>query len=194
MHWVTRSRATTDSAHGRRGKRFPQGKRLQTQIVHVVLLVSVCGIVPQSPEACSFELEYRSNSREDLPFPWGIPCYNGVVPTQTGGQLWSVLDSFLPPDPCAKDTVARNNCRIERQPRPSTRHARGFDLSANGLIRHPRPRGLYRENFIEIISQRGSDRSLNSRAHVRHINAWIIAQYGMTRVEVENVMDNDWLH
>jgi hypothetical protein len=31
-------------------------------------------------------------------------------------------------------------------------------------------------------------------AHVRHINAWIIAQYGMTRVEVENVMDNDWLH
>jgi hypothetical protein len=31
-------------------------------------------------------------------------------------------------------------------------------------------------------------------AHVRHINAWIIAQYGMTRVEVENVIDNDWLH
>jgi hypothetical protein len=31
-------------------------------------------------------------------------------------------------------------------------------------------------------------------AHVRHINAWIIAQYEMTRAEVENVMKNDWLH
>jgi hypothetical protein len=32
-----------------------------------------------------------------------------------------------------------------------------------------------------------------ARAHVRHINSWIIAQYGMTRVEVENMMDKDWL-
>jgi hypothetical protein len=33
-----------------------------------------------------------------------------------------------------------------------------------------------------------------ARAHVRYVNSWIIAQYGMTRVEVENVMDNDWLN
>jgi hypothetical protein len=33
-----------------------------------------------------------------------------------------------------------------------------------------------------------------ARAHVRHINSWIIAQYGMTRVEVANVINNDWLH
>jgi hypothetical protein len=31
-------------------------------------------------------------------------------------------------------------------------------------------------------------------AHVRHVKSWIIAQYGMNRVEVENVMENYWLH
>jgi hypothetical protein len=52
-------------------------------------------------------------------------------------QLWSVLNSFLPTDPLAKDTAVRNNCRIERQPSTSTRYARGFDLSANGRRRLP---------------------------------------------------------
>jgi hypothetical protein len=115
------------------------------------------------PEARSCELVYRSNSREDAPIPLGIPCYTGAVfvPTPTDGQLWSVPDSFLPTDPLAKDTVARNNCRIER---PSTRYARGFALTVCDVFRWLR--GLYRENFIEITLQPGSDRSLNSRVRM----------------------------
>jgi hypothetical protein len=60
-----------------------------------------------SAEARSFELEYRSNSHEDPPIPLGIACFDGavLVPTQTGGQLLSVPDSFLP---LVKDTAARN--------------------------------------------------------------------------------------
>jgi hypothetical protein len=132
MYWVTLSGKTTNSAHGRRGKRFPQGEKLQTQIVHVVLLVSVYGFVPQIHPKLA-----RTSWTTVSPIPRGIPCYNGavLVPTQTGGQLWSVRDSFLPTDPLAKVMAARNNCPIERQPRPSTCYARGFDLSANGLRR-----------------------------------------------------------
>jgi hypothetical protein len=121
------------------------------------------------PEARSFELEYRSDLREDQLIPWGIPCFNGAVlmPTQTGGQLRSVRDSFLPTDPLAKDTAARNNCRIEHQPflHPRVMHAESsYRLTVGDVFRWLH--GLYRENFTGITWQRGPDRSLNSRVRM----------------------------
>jgi hypothetical protein len=164
---------------------------LQTTTVHVLLLVAVCGFIPQFTRS--------SLIRAGLPvrFAWrsanavGDSVLQRPLPSETGGQLGSVLDSFLPRYSCkkylAKDTVVAiilgNNCRIKRQPRPSTRYARGLDLSANGLRRLPMatwpiPGEFYRDYIAVWI---GPILKF-ALAHVRHINAWIIAQYGMTRV------------
>jgi hypothetical protein len=99
-------------------------------------------------------------------------------------------DSLLPTASLAKDAAARINCRIERQPRASTRYARKFDISANGLRRLPTATWPVPGEFYwgYIAAWIGPIIEF-ARAHVRHINSWIVAQYGMTGVEV----DTDWL-
>jgi hypothetical protein len=73
--------------------------------------------------------------------------------------------------------AATNICRVSRVHPCVTRTYSIYWLTVGDVFRWLR--GLYWENFIGITSI------------LKFINSWIIAQYGMTRVEVENMMDND---
>jgi hypothetical protein len=66
-------------------------------------------------------------------------------------------------DPLAKDTAARNNCRIERQLRPSTR----YGMRHLPMATWPVPGEFYRNYIAAWI---GPILEF-ARAHVRHITS-----------------------
>jgi hypothetical protein len=114
-----------------------------------------------------------------------------IWPTQLGGQLWGTRDSFLP---TSMDNTLRSSMDVVRHSRPSSSYNRRFDPTESAL--RALPYGTWPvsgEFYRDYIAAWLGPILEFTFAQQRCVNAWIIAQYGLTRQEVEGVPELDWL-
>jgi hypothetical protein len=107
-----------------------------------------------------------------------------IWPTQLGGQLWGTWALSF-------DNSVRYSLDVVRHSQPSSSYNRLYDPTESALRALPHgtwqiPGEFYREYIALPILE-------FTFSQQRCVNAWIIAQYGLTRQEVEGVSELDWL-
>jgi hypothetical protein len=154
----------------------------------------------RATKASQTETAFRANLTRDDTMKLGFHEVNTyayerrIWPTQLGGQLWGTRDAFLPTNPLSFDNKFRTSLDVTRHSRPSSSYNRVCDPTESALRAlpfgtWPVPGEFYRDYIAAWLGPLLEF----TLSHQRCVNAWIIAQYGLTRQEVEGVPELDWL-
>jgi hypothetical protein len=154
----------------------------------------------KAKKACQTETTFRMSLTRDDVTKLGFHDVNAytydrrIWPTQLGGQLWGMRDAFLPANQIPFDHKMRTSIDVSRHSRPSSSYNRRGDPTESALRALPYgtwpiPGEFYRDYIAAWLGPLLEF----TFAHQRCVNAWIIAQYGLTHQEVEGVPELDWL-